>query len=105
MNQFSYGQSLLIHTDDINEIKKNRNLNLILEQDGASFHTSKENIFLLNKLFNELGWIQNTPNSPDLAFPIEKIWGIIKPRVKKKDHKTIEQLKLFLMEGWNSEPK
>jgi len=41
MNQFSYGQSLLFYKDDINEIKKNKNLNLILEQDGASCHTRK----------------------------------------------------------------
>ena len=76
-----------------------------MEQDGASCHTSKANIFLLNKLFNESGWIQNPPNSPDLVFPIEKIWGIIKPRVKRRDPKNIDQMKQFLLEEWNLVPK
>ena len=81
------------------DIEKNEKLNIILEQDGASCHTSKENIFLLNKLFNESGWIQNPPNSPDLALPIEKIWGIFKPRVKRRDPKNINQLKQFYLKS------
>ena len=89
MNQFSYGLTLLFYKDDIKAIQKNEKLNIVLEKDGASCHTIKANIFLLNKLFNESGWIQNPPNSPDLAFPIEKIWGIIKPRVKRRDPKNI----------------
>ena len=88
INQISYGQTLLFYKDDINALQKNRNLNLILEQDGASCYTSKTNIFLLDKLFKDSGWIQNPPNSPDLAFPIEKIWGIIKPQVKKEIQRT-----------------
>ena len=78
---------------------------MILEQDGATCHASKTNIFLLDKLFKDSGWIQNPPKSPDLAFPIEKIWGIIKPRVKRRDPENIEQLKQYLMEEWNSVPK
>lgn len=40
----------------------------------------------------------NPPNSPDLAFPIEKIWGIIKPRVKRRNAEITEALKYFLKE-------
>ena len=40
--------------------------------------------------------------SLDLASPIENIWGIIKPRVKRRDPKTIEQLKDYLIEELGS---
>ena len=76
--------------DDIKTIQKNEKLNLVLEQNDAFCHTSKTNIFPLNKLFNESGWILNPPNSPDLELPIEKIWVIIKPRFKRRDSKTID---------------
>ena len=31
----------------------------------------------------------DSTNSPDFVSPIENIWGIIKPRVKWRDPKTI----------------
>ena len=85
-------------------INKKNNIKLIFEQDGASSHKSKSNIHLLNKLFGESGWIQNPPNSPDLASPIEDLWAIIKPRVKRRNPQTVDQLKEFLLEEWNSIP-
>ena len=39
-----------------------------------------------------------------MAYPIERIWGIIKPRVKRRQPKSIEELKHFLLEQWNSIP-
>ena len=105
MNEFSYGQALLFYKDDIEEIEKKSKMKIIFEQDGATAHKSKTNTFLLNALFKNGGWIQNPPNSPDLAYPIETVWAIIKPRVKRRDPKTIEELKKFLMEEWNSIPK
>ena len=104
MNEFSYGQALLFYQDDISRIAKKACGEIILEQDGASSHTSKSNIFLLNKLFKKDGWIQNPPNSPDLAYPIERMWGIIKPRVKRRGPKSVDELKKFLLEEWNSVP-
>ncbi len=50
------------------------------------------------------GWIQNPPNSPDLAYPIEDLWGIIKPRIKRRNPSSIEEMKKFLLEEWNSIP-
>lgn len=38
----------------------------------------------MDEQFRKTGWLQNPPNSPDLAFPIEDLWAIIKPRVKRK---------------------
>ena len=39
-----------------------------------------------------------------MAYPIENLWGIIKPRVKRRNPETIEDLKRFLLEEWNSVP-
>ena len=105
LNEFSYEQALLYYKEDIDAIKKKFNKELILEQDGAKAHTSKNNIALLNELFNEDKWIQNPPNSPDLAYPIETLWNILKVRIKKRNPKTIEELKQFLREEWSSIPK
>ena len=44
------------------------------------------------------------PNSPDLAFPIEDLWAIIKPRVKRREPKSKEELKKFILQEWNSVP-
>lgn len=68
MNEFAYGQALLLYKDDIEKISKNH----IFEQDGVISHTSKLNLYILNKLFPYDGWIQNPTNSPDLAYPIEE---------------------------------
>ena len=96
MTEFSYGQTLLFYKEDIDELQKKVKSKIIFEQDGASSHTSKSNLFILNKLFTPEGWIQNPPNSPDLAYPIERLWGIMKPRAKRRGPKTIEELKTFL---------
>ena len=93
MNEFTYGQALLFYKDDIEKIEKEHKLKIILEQDGATIHNSKLNVFILNKLFKIDGWIQNPPNSPDLAYPIEELWAIIKPRVKRRDPQTLMILK------------
>ena len=104
LNEFSYGQALLYYKEDIDAIKKKFNKELILEQDGARAHTSKTNIALLNELFDNK-WIQNPPNSPDLAYPIETLWSILKTRIKRRNPKTIDELKQFLREEWSSIPK
>ena len=75
-----------------------------MEQDGAPAHRCKSNRHLLNKLFPGCGWIQNPQNSPDLSYPIENLWGIIKPRVKRRNPQTLDELKQFFLEEWNSVP-
>ena len=45
------------------------------------------------------------PNSPDLAYPIETLWGILKARIKRRMPKKIDELKLFIQEEWASVPK
>ena len=56
-------------------------------------------------MFSNDRWIQNPPNSPDLAYPIEDLWGIIKPRIKRKNPASIEEVKKLLIEEWSSIPQ
>jgi len=104
MNDFAYGQALLFFKEDIDEFKDKYGVKLIFEQDGAAVHRTRANITLLNKIFTKNGWIQNAPNSPDLAYPIENLWGILKPRVKQRNPQTIQELKKILLEEWSSVP-
>jgi len=105
LNEFAYGQALLYFKEDIENLEKKYNTNIIFEQDGARAHTSKSNLNLLNKIFGDNKWIQNPPNSADLAYPVEDLWAIIKPRIKRKNPKTIDELKKYITEEWNSIPK
>ena len=105
MNNFAYGQTLIFYNEDIEDINRKNGTHLIIEQDGASCHRSKANTNLLDEQFGKDGWLQNPPNSPDLAFPIEDLWAIIKPRVKRRDPQTLEELKSFIVEEWNSVPE
>ena len=105
MNNFAYGQTLLFYEEDMRKIQEKYGKKLILEQDGATAHTCKINKHLLDKLFSKDGWIQNPPNSPDLAYPIEDLWGIIKPRIKRRNPSSIEEMKKFLLKEWNSIPQ
>ena len=104
-NQFCYAQAILNYKNDIEELKrKNSNIQLTFEQDGAPAHTSKANKALLDKCFNK-NWIQNPPNSPDLAYPIETLWGILKERVKNRLPENLEELTRYMFEEWNSVPQ
>ena len=105
MTEFAYAQAILLYKKNVEEFKK-KNKNIIFEQDGATCHTSKANKKLLDITFGEKGWIQNSPSSPDLAYPIETVWAELKDKVKRRKPKTIEDLKKFCIEEWNKiEPK
>ena len=104
MNDFAYGQALMFYKEDIDDIRDRYGVKLIFEQDGAATHKTKANITLLNRLFTKGGWLQNAPNSPDLAYPIEDLWAIIKPRVKRRNPTSIPELKKFLLEEWSAVP-
>ena len=58
----------------------------------------------MNEIFKK-NWIQNPPNSPDLAYPIEDLWGILKNRVKRRNPQNIEELTEFMFEEWYSVPQ
>ena len=45
------------------------------------------------------------PNSPDLAYPIEILWGILKERIKKRLPKNLEELIQYTVEEWYSVPQ
>ena len=103
-NEFSYAQILFYFKVDIERLKSGNN-KIYFEQDGATPHTTESNINLIKRLFGEDPLIQNPPNSPDLAYPIESLWGYIKPRIKKRNPKTLDELKKFTLEEWNNIPK
>jgi hypothetical protein len=48
---------------------------------------------------NDIKCLTHPPQSPDLN-PIEGIWNILKPRVRKRVWRTIEELKAILQEEW-----
>ena len=102
--EFPYAQILFYFKDDIERLKSGNN-KIYFEQDGATPHTTESNINLIKRLFGEDALIQNPPNSPDLAYPIESLWGYIKPRIKKRNPKTLDELKKFTLEEWNNIPK
>ena len=101
MNNFAYSQALEYYKNNFNEFKHK---NLCLEQDGERCHTSKENINLLNKLFPKK-WLQNSPHSPDIAYPIETLWAELKNKEKKEKPKNLNELKTFIIEEWNKNPQ
>ena len=80
-----------------------KNENLYFEQDGASCHTSKKIKLLLENLFGDK-LIQNAPHSPDIAYPIETLWAELKKRVKSRNPKNPEELKIITIEEWNKIP-
>ena len=103
MRDFSYAQALEFYKENYEEFKKN-NENLYFEQDGASCHTSKKIKLLLENLFGDK-LIQNAPHSPDIAYPIETLWAELKKRVKSRNPKNPEELKINTIEEWNKIPK
>ena len=47
LNGFDYGQALLYFKEDIENLEKKYNTNIIFEQDGVRAHTSKSNLNIL----------------------------------------------------------
>ena len=103
MRDFSYAQALEFYKDNYENFKKQKE-NLYFEQDGASCHTSKKIKVLLEDFFGDY-LIQNAPHSPDIAYPIETLWAELKKRVKNRNPKDLEELKVRTIEEWNKIPK
>ena len=97
MNTFAYSQALNYYKNNYDEFKKKID---ILNKTEPHATNSKENINLLNKLIPKK-WIQNSPHSPDIAYPIETLWAKLKKNVKLRYPKNIENLKKFTIEEWN----
>ena len=60
---------------------------------------------VIEKLFWKNVFIQNLPNSPNLVFPIEYILAFIKPKIKRRNPQTLEELKKFTLEERKQFPK
>ena len=87
------------HKENIERFNKKYKCNF-----DSPAHTSKHNLNLINKFFEEND-IQNPPNSPDLAYPIENIWAYLKRKMKNKQPKTIDELIKYTIQICNSIPK
>ena len=66
-------------------------------------YTSESNKNIIKMRF-ENNFILNSPNSLELAYPIENIWWYIKSRIKKRNPHTIEELIQYIVEEWNKKP-
>ena len=53
------------------------------------------------KIFFGDKFIQNSPHSPDIAYPIETLWAELKRRVKDRNPKNLDELKKITIEEWN----
>ena len=93
LNEFACGQVLFYYKEKIDFLNQKYNIELKFEQDGAKPQISISNTILLDKFFGEGNWIQNPQNSKHLAYPIETLWGILKPRIKRRRPKSLEELK------------
>ena len=77
---------------------------VMFEQDGASCRISKKIKVLINEFFGDK-YIQNAPHSPDMAYPIETLWTELKKRVKDRNLKNLDELKIITIEEWIKNPK
>ena len=102
LNEFSYEQSLYFYKNTVDEIQRKFKCKLFFEQDGARSHTSPSNLKLIEHLFGKERLIQNPPNSPDIAYLIDNILGYLNPKIKKRDPKTLNELKRITIEEWNN---
>lgn len=80
-----------------------------LQQDGATAHTSKKTIQLLNKTFKKRfiskhGPVAWPPRSPDLTVPDFFLWGFVKSQVYATPVHSIAQLKRRIRSCINSIP-
>jgi len=46
--------------------------------------------------------VPKSPKFTGVTYPIEDLWAILKPRVKRRETSSIDELKKFLMEEWYS---
>ena len=72
----------------------------IFQQDNAPAHRSKETMAVLTEL--EVSVLSDwPPYSPDLNI-IEVVWAIMEARIEILQPKTLNDLKIAILETWNS---
>ena len=85
-------------------IKKHCKLSkdLLLQQDKASCHKSREFLEAIEDLFveNKIWW---STNSPDIS-PIETVWAILMQELTKRSNKNLDELRDNILDIWAKFP-
>ncbi len=93
VNSSSYQDTLLNFIPFANELFPE---GWILQQDGATPHTSTETQEFFSKYSIQI--LQWPPNSPDLS-AIENVWQVLKIHVEKKNPQNLNELRRYIWES------
>ena len=87
----------ILKVNFFHENKTNQFKNFYFQQDNTTSHKAKmTSEFFASNRISILPW---PPNSPDLN-PIENLWQFLKQRVKKRQPKSLDELKNIAIDEW-----
>ena len=86
----------------INEMRIRDDRYCILQEDNDNSHgtRSRDNVVVRFKAANWITTLIHPPQSPDLN-PSEAEWNILKQRDKRRQFRTVAELKEVLLDEWN----
>jgi hypothetical protein len=103
MTQAYYTERLLpVYANLINEDRVLRDRYCLLEEDNDNSHEtrSKDNIVVRFKAVNWISTLSHPPQSTDLN-PSEAVWNILKQRIKRRQWRTLAELKQMMLNEWD----
>jgi hypothetical protein len=103
MTQACYTKRLLsVYVELIHEARVFHDRRDILQEDNDNSHDirSKDNVVVRFKAANWIETLSHSSQSPDLN-PSEAVWNILKQRVKRRQWKTLAELKQIMLNEWN----
>ena len=106
MTQIYYTEKILPKYISVYEnLKRKRPGPWVLQEDNDGSHGTrgdKENIARALKRQHNVDLLVHPAQSPDLN-PIEACWNIIKPRIRKRTWRTLEELREVIQDEWSKE--
>jgi hypothetical protein len=105
MTQKYYTERLLpVYVEAVQKARLRDSKPWILQEDNDPSHgNGPRSLYGLAAKLKDDNWIDcltHPPQSPDLN-PIEACWNIMKPRIRKRTWRTLEELKAILQEEWD----